>query len=264
MFVKNGDFVKNVVFKTEQVIIQQTQQGTTNRRCYIVGNGNSMTLNDNNQVIEHDPLMSYFVPKVSKEYSAYVFYYTFSADLISAGKDITTFFDTLSAEYHQNFLVGHSKCSITLYTTAATYGYPQRINLVTVSPPVLGTQIANKKFVHSILKRKFLIKLYDSIFSDHIVDRDIMPGAEAIKNLAKMKLNSNTVHINIKSKFRTIFSCRNPLDLLLYWLDKKLRLEGDGMVPFSSQDFKNASLTKEFNCSHLCSLNRTLKYLESL
>ena len=264
MFVKNGDFVKNVVFKTEQVIIQQTQQGTTNRRCYIVGNGNSMTLNDNNYVIEHDPLMSYFVPKVSKKYSAYVFYYTFNADLISAGKDIATFFDTLSAEYNQNFLVGHSKCSITLYTTTATYKYPQKINLVTVSPPALGTPIANKEYVHSILRRKFLIKLYDNIFSDHRVDRDIMPGSKAIQILTKMTLTSNTVHINIKSKFRTIFSCRNPLDLLLYWLDKKLGLEGDGMVPFSSQDFKNAPLTKEFHCSHLCSLNKTLHYLESL
>ena len=154
MFVKNGDYVENIVFKSEQVVIQQTQQGTSNQRCYIIGNGNSMTINENTIVIEHDPVMSYYIPKISKKYSAYVFYYTFNADLISAGKDIAKFLETISKDYNQYFLVGHSKCSITLYTTAFIYKNPHLITLTTVSAPVFGTVIADKNFVHEILKNE--------------------------------------------------------------------------------------------------------------
>ena len=193
-----------------------------------------------------------------------MFYYTFNADLISAGKDIAKFLETISKDYNQYFLVGHSKCSITLYTTAFIYKNPHLITLTTVSAPVFGTVIADKNFVHEILKNKYLIKLYDSIFSDHQVDRDIIPGSNALQELQNMTLNSNIIHINVKSKFTTIFSCRNPIDLLLYWLDKKLGLYGDGMVPFSVQQFKNASLVKVFHCSHLCSLNKAIRYLETL
>ena len=91
------------------------------------------------------------------------------------------FINNLPEKYEQIFLVGHSKCGLCLYNVTC---YCQKeITLVTISTPFKGTIIADKETVEKKLKLQILKKIYNMIFSNHIVDRDIIPNSHFIQNL---------------------------------------------------------------------------------
>ena len=145
-FVLNDEIMEEIEYKTKNVIIQRIQEGKKRERCYIIGNGLSLNVDDNNVVTKHDPGMCKFQPKISEDNAVYAFYFTFECSgLEESSKEIAEFVNNLSEDYEQIFLVGHSKCGLCLYN--ASHYCKKGIMLVTISTPFSGTVIANKEAV---------------------------------------------------------------------------------------------------------------------
>ena len=53
------------------------------------------------------------------------------------------------------------------------------------------------------------------------------------------------------------------MDLFLFFVDKIIKIDGDGLVPFNSQQV-NSTETVNIMCSHASSLKKGLKILENL
>lgn len=258
-FVLNDEIMGGIVYKTENVVIQRIQEGKKRKRCYIIGNGHSLNVDDNNVVTKHDPGMHKFQPKTSKDNAVYAFYFTFEClGLEESSKDIAEFVNSLSEEYEQIFLVGHSKCGLCLYN--ASHYCEKGIILVTISTPFSGTIIADKETVEKKLKIRILKKIYNMIFSDHNVDRDIIPNSQFIQNMREAIYKE---HINITSSLKNVCSCKDIMDLLLFILDKILKINGDGIVPLNSQK-TNSTRTVNMICSHANSLRKGLEVVEKL
>lgn len=258
-FVLKNQIMDGIVYKTENVVIQRIQKGEKRKRCYIIGNGHSLTLDINNVVTKHDPCMHKFQHKISGDNAVYAFYFTFECTgLEQASKEIADFVNNLSEEYEQIFLVGHSKCGVCLYN--ASYYCEKNITLVTISAPFRGTIIADKKTVEKKLKSQTLKKVYNMIFSDHNVDRDIIPNSQFIQNMHNATCKE---HINITSSLKNVFSCKDILDLLLLICDKIMQIHGDGVVSLDSQKV-NCTRTVNMICSHANSLKKGLELIERL
>lgn len=257
-FVLNNEILSGIVYKTENVVIQKVQEGKKRKRCYIIGNGHSLSVNDNCVVTKHDPCMHKFQPKISKDNSVYAFYFTFEClGLEAASIEIAKFVNNLPEKYEQIFLVGHSKCGLCLYN-ASRY-CEKDITLVTISTPFYGTIVADKFSVEKRLRFPVLKKVYNMIFSDHNVDRDIIQNSRFIKNMQ----GSYKEHINITSSLKNVFSCRDIMDLLLFVFDKIMEINGDGIVPLTSQK-TNSTRTVNIFCSHANSLRKGLDVIEKL
>lgn len=258
-FVLNDEIMGGIVYKTENVVMQRIQEGEKRKRCYIIGNGHSLNVDVNNVVTKHDPGMHKFEPKISKDNAVYAFYFTFECSgLEESSKEIAEFINNLSEEYEQIFLVGHSKCGLCLYN--ASYYCKKGITLVTISTPFDGTIIADKETVEKKLKSRILKKVYNMIFSDHNVDRDIIPNSQFIQNMQDATYKE---HINITSSLKNVFSCKDIMDLLLFIWDKIMRINGDGLVPLNSQK-TNSTRTVNMICSHANSLRKGLEVVEKL
>ena len=255
-FVTNGEVLEKVVFTTQNVVIQKVQEGKKREKCYIIGNGFSLNVDERGMVKKHDPGMLKFNSQMDKESTVYAFYFTFECSgLEESSKEIADFVNKLPEKYEQIFLVGHSKCGVCLYD-ATRYCEEESIILVTISTPFNGTFIADKNAVEKKLKFSLLKKIYNVIFSDHNVDRDIRPNSSFIKK------NRNYVprckHINITSSLKGILKCNDVLDVLLLILDKILNVSGDGIVPLASQQKEN-TVTFNIICSHSNSLKKGIE-----
>lgn len=256
-FVLNNELLEGIVYKTTNIVMQKIQEGRNRRKCYIIGNGHSLSVNDDNRVIKHDPLMHIFQPKIDKDVTVYAFYFTFeSSGLADSSKEIAYFVNELLEDYDQIYLIGHSKCGVCVYD--ASYYCERDIILVTISAPFKGTVIADKNRMEAILKFPLFIKFYRMIFSDHNVDKDIIPNSHFLQN---MKPAIYEEHFNIVSSFRGIASCRGLLDFGLILLDKIMKIHGDGVVSYSSQQIRFTP-TIEIFCSHANSLKKGLQVVE--
>lgn len=249
--------LSGVVFKTDNIIIQKIQEGKNLKGCYIIGDGHSLSVDRNNKILKHDPYMKKNIFNIEDEYAVFAFYFTFEcAGLEESSKDIAYFINNVLDDYENIYLVGHSKCGVCL--TKTSYYCSRNHTLVTISSPFKGTLVTDKEKIYRIVKSRFLLKIYDKIFSDHIVDRDIMPNSTFIQN---MKKNKSITHINITTNLNSLFSCRTFSDLVLFLWDRTLKINGDGIIPLASQSIDN---TKEINiyCSHLRSVKTGIKFLK--
>lgn len=258
-FVFNDEIMERIVYKTKNIVIQKIQKGKKRKRCYIIGNGHSLEVDANNVVTKHDPGMHKFKAEISEDNTVYAFYFTFEClGLESSSKEIAEFVNNLLEEYEEIFFVGHSKCGLCLYN--ASHYCKKDIILVTISTPFCGTIIADKENVEKRLKSRILKKVYNMIFSDHNVDRDIIPNSYFIQNMQSAKYKE---HINITSSLENMFSCKDIMDLLLFMWDKIMQINGDGLVPINSQKV-NCTRTVNMICSHANSLKMGLKVIEML
>lgn len=257
--VSNKQLLSGVVQKTDNIVIQRIQIGNKNKKCYIISNGHSVSIDENDHVVKHDPLMRQFNPEISKEHTVYAFYFTFECEgLEKSSLEIAQFVNELFGKYEEIVLVGHSKSGVCLAN--ATCYCQKPVTLVTISAPFYGTVVADKEWAEMLLKKKLYIKLYNMVFSDHKVDRDIAPDSEFLLNMNQPICNK---HINIISYFRGIGDCRSLVDLLLFATNKIMRLKGDGVVSLVSQypDSNNKMIC--LYCSHASSLKEGLKVIEN-
>ena len=256
-FVHNGEKFNGVVHKTPNVVVQKIQEGTERDCCFVIGSGYTIDLNEKNRVTWHDPAMIEQKYGMKKDISVYTFFYTYECSgLEQAAKEIAEFVNTLFKKYKRIYLVGHSKCGLCLCrTTEYLNGY---VTLVTISTPFNGTIVADQRAVEKQVKSRVLMWMYRKIFSNHNVDKDIIPGSDFLK-----KLNDPVCeeHINLMSKLNRKKIYFSLIDFFLLFVDKALELEGDGVVPISSQQtMSDKQVTMD--CSHAESLKMGLGIME--
>lgn len=249
IFVCNGDVLENVVYQSKNIIIQQVQKG--NKNLIILGSGYSLSVDSQNKIVNHDPLMVF--PNVEFQKSTVMsMFYPFESDgLEPAGKDLSVFLNSIMQDYDSITLIGHSKCGICFANAAKWIKHPN-VTIVTISAPFHGTFIVDKKVMSEKLNWLEQI-LFELIFSNHPVDQDVLPNSNFIQSADYSGL-SNCTHINIISKCPQ--SSSNILELILIYLDEKAGIQGDGIVPKSSQHAPSYSNTieKEIEAIHPASL----------
>ena len=244
--------LKNIVYQTKNILVVELLRKNKDK-CFIIGNGHSLSVDHNGQIIKRDPGMQYVSTKNLDDYSVYAFYFTFeSVGLAESSYDLSLFVKTLSF-YQGIFLVGHSKCGLCFYEACNQISKP--CTLITISTPFLGTNIADSNYMKSVLKRKLLIYLYQKIFSNHAVDQDICPGSHY---LSTIPTHCKQFHINVVSSIPNLKKCRGLFDFLLYYLDHKIKVNGDGIVSLTSQSYIEGNVTIQITASHATSLKRGL------
>lgn len=255
----NGKSIGRIAYKTKNIVIQLVQEGTNNDKCYIIGTGYSLSVDDNDLVSSHDPFMDKFNINIDRNITAYSFYFTFeSSGLEESSRELADFINNLDNKYKEIYLIGQSKCGLCVYN--ASHYCNKEIILVTISAPFKGTPTADKDAVKNLLNNNSLRKIYNKIFSDHNVDRDIIPNSNFINSLKKPKY---VKHINITSRLCKLSDCRRVSDLFLLLLDKMMKLNGDGVVPYESQKIESTE-TIDMISSHATSLKNGIKELEKI
>ena len=255
-FVRSGKAIGEIVYKTKNIVIEKVQDGTDNNKCYIVGTGYSLSVDDNDLVSLHDPFMDKFSIDIDKSVTAFSFYFTFeSSGLEESSRELAAFINGLDSKYKKIYLIGQSKCGVCAYN--ASHYCDKNITLVTISAPFKGTPTADKNCVKKLLKRNVLRLFYDNMFSNHNVDKDIIPNSKFLNNLEKPKYLE---HINIMSKLCKI---KGISDFFLYFWDKSLKLNGDGVVPYDSQNI-DSTRSVTIDSSHAHSLENGIRELEKM
>lgn len=257
--IRNGCHLQGVVYRTKNVVIQKIQEGEKNDKCYVIGNGHSLNVAYDGLVYKHDHGMYEFYINVNKNYTVYAFYFTFEASsLRAASVDIASFIDDLQCNYAYSdiILAGHSKCGIC--AAMATETCKTKVNLVTISTPFSGTIITDKDALEHMSKFKLFMPVYRRRFSNHNVDKDIAPSARITQGVPKPKCKK---YLNIISEFSKITDCKDLIDLFLFFLDWRMQIHGDGIVPVYSQLRADVTNYKIY-CSHARSLKIGLQLIE--
>jgi hypothetical protein len=257
IFVHNKEKLKGVVQKTPNVVIQKIQEGTDRDLCFIIGSGYSLNVDEEDRVSWHDPAMIKHNYRLRKEITVYIYFYTYECEgLAAAAEEIAQFTNSIFEEHERIFFVGYSKCALCL--CKATEYLKDLVTLATISPPIHGTIIADQEAIEKMVKSPILMWMYRKIFSNHKIDKDIIPGSEFLKGLKEPICKE---HINIRSKLSVKKIYLNPIDYFLLLVDKVLKLDGDGIVPFASQQAKTEKQIT-IDCSHVSSLKVGLRLIE--
>jgi len=248
IFVCKGDVLGNLVYKSENLIIQQVQKG--NRNLIILGTGYSVSVDDENKVVSHDPFMVLPSIEFQEETIMSIFYPFESEGLGKAGEELSNFINSVAGEYDSITLIGHSKCGV-CFANAVKWMEHENINVITISAPFKGTPMADKQMMSEKLNG-FEERIYTLVFSNHAVDKDTMPKSEFIQNADYSGLEKCT-HVNIVSKCPR--NSRRIIDVILMFFDKKGNIKGDGIVPKTSQQYVNYPNTvqKEIEATHATS-----------
>lgn len=258
--LKVGDHFEMVSQRGKNVIIQQISGRRDARRVVIIGNGHSIELDDKNNVIWKDPGMRRFTPKFKqKDIAIYAFYFVRKvANLEDSAKELADFISSISGS-QEVILVGHSKSGICV-ERACDYARRRVDVCVAVSAPHQGTIAASDWAFARALGDGVVAKIYQKAFSDHQVDRDILPFNMVGKNTERPV---NCIkHINVVSVLDARKSV-HPVDLGSMILDNMASTEGDGIVSEKSQRVRWTDKEVRLYASHARSLNKALKYVEA-
>lgn len=259
IFVCKGEKLKNILYKSKNIIVQQVQEG--NRDLIVLGSGYSLSVDEQNKIINHDPLMIMPNIEFQEETILSIFYPFESEGLERAGKELSTFVNSIKEEYDSITLIGHSKCGV-CFANAVKWVEFDNINVVTISAPFEGTPMADQKAMFEKLNW-FEERIYNLIFSNHKVDQDIIPDSNFMQNVDYSGLET-CKHINIVSKYPN--KSKNILDILLTYLDKRAKINGDGIVPKDSQQailYPN-STTKLIEATHATSMEIGIKIVKKV
>jgi len=260
------------ITRYRHVHIVEISEGDPSAPIIILGDGHSVTFDPNGHVTWSDPL---YRPKpTSNMYgncTVYAVYFpTTCGGLFKAARQIACFVNQLPAD-RGIVLNGHSKCGCCFITAA--YYILRPCTIVSVSAPLRGTPTADLQNFPQ--KLSWLIRrLYLRIFSDHSVDRDIIPGSEFLRKLQALLPEVSEKH-NLHLVISRCGISPNPLDWVLWILDKLMEIGGDGIVPYAAQfpegtpvpeSGKEPNEIERIRChyvrkSHATSLNGSLKCL---
>lgn len=259
--VSKGDVLENVVYSKQNLLIQKIKEHS-GRSCVILGNGNSLSINEENRVTWMDPGMHYANADCIENHTIFAFYFPNECKgLVDAASELAFFINARLQEYDEIILIGHSKCGICL---AYSMKWIEReVRLITISSPFRGTILCEPDVFERGLT-KLEIAIYRKIYSDHQVDRDISTISKVITRIDVSRLNRYN-YINVVSVCGKLSDVRSLKDLAVYYINWRKNIEGDGFVPKRSQRPKglycDSYLTLYITASHAVSLKVGLKAL---
>lgn len=251
--------IKCVVHKSANMILQHIER-TDSQTAVIVGLGHTIGIDESNNLTFSDPLFT--PPKHNKaygDYNVFMYYYTLEGNGIEdAGRELAEFINQNMSKYNRIILHGHSKSGLDFLVLAGTELLKRKVTVVAVSSPLRGTPVADLNAFGerlNALERFFYMK----IFSDHNVDKDICPNSDFIKKLnLTAALKNHDCHIIVSKCGMSI----NPMDWLLWLIDVKWGIDGDGVVPYRSQITSTRILkVYEMVASHATSMQKSVKYI---
>ena len=252
--------LRNVILKTENIILQRVRTSTNCdcKTCIIMGSGYSLSVDNYDNVIHKDPL---FFPSSGNGYGNYTvlsLFYTFECEGLSiAAKELANYIDTCMQQYENIILHGHSKCGSCFIE--ATKWLKRKVAIVSVSAPLnkKGIPIINKHVFESRLN--WLEKIFfHNIFSDHNVDKDLCENSKFLTNLCLDYLEQHCyiIVVSVCPKFTL-----NPVVLFLKWFDKEKEINGDVIVPKSSQIPEDKPFTQIFS-THPNSMKASIQFVK--
>lgn len=263
IFVMEGDKAGEILYKSDNVILQVLEQNKKAKNVVILGEGYSESVNEEGIITYCDPLM--FKPNTNNLFNQdtqviYV-YYPFDVEkqqerLGVAGQEIASYINDELKDYEEENIVaiGHSKCGVCFANM--TQWLDRKITIVTISAPFKGTIVADK----SLFKEKmnfFEYSIYNIMFSNHQVDKDIIAGSYFLEQ-ANYDGLANQNHINIVSTCQK--ESNNLVDKSLSYINDKYSINGDGIVPLESQLMEYENTIQIFiEASHATSIEKGIE-----
>ncbi len=262
IFVMEGDKAGEILYKSDNVILQVLEQNKKAKNVVILGEGYSESVNEEGIITHCDPLM--FKPNANlfnQDTQVIYVYYPFDVEkqkerLGIAGQEIANYINEDLEGYEEENIVaiGHSKCGVCFANM--TQWLNRKITIVTISAPFKGTIVADK----SLFKEKmnfFEYSIYNIMFSNHQVDKDIIAGSYFLEQ-ANYDGLANQNHINIVSTCQK--ESDNMIDSILSYINDKYSINGDGIVPLESQLMEHENTIQIFiNSSHATSMEKGIE-----
>lgn len=257
--VTKGTYIEIVEFRSQNIIICRTQQKKDTDTLFIICEGTSIRMNESNYILDNDPFLK--MPD-EKEYSKRLdgdvvsMYFTFECKgLNQSGKDIAEYIENCAnLKYKNVILIGHSKAGV-CFANAARW-IKSKVTIICVSAPFKGTIIADKEAMKKRLSEISYTKIYMKYFSNHLIDREVIPNSDFLQNADFSGVNKH-VCVNVISKIKNI---KGIYDLTCKCIGKMayLEQESDGIVTCASQDALKNAINLYVNASHATSMKRIL------
>ncbi len=255
--------LRNIVYKSSNLIIQHIQKNSNGCNiAVVVGNGHTISIDDKNNVTFCDPL---FNPEKSindygNECSIFVVYYAKTCEgLDIAGKELANFIKDYLSLYKKIILHGHSKCGLCFLNLAKYLDRWSMLRtcIISVSAPLKGTPFAD---VQNFSKRLNVVEkfFYLKFFSNHNVDKDICPNSEFLNNFEIPSFDRLRVEYVVSKCGPRL----NPIDFLLWLIDIRAKINGDGIVPMESQ--MPDGIYFQVKGSHATSMKKSCKIVRDI
>ncbi len=257
IFVMKGEKAGEILYQSDNVILQVLEQNKNAKNVVILGEGYSKSVNKEGVITHCDPLMVKPNTKLFNQDTQVIYvYYPFDVEqqqerLGIAGQEIASYINDYQAE--NIVAIGHSKCGVCFANMAQWLN--RKITIVTISAPFKGTVVADKTFKETM--NCFESSIYNSIFSNHQVDKDIIAGSCFLEQANYNGLAKQN-HINIVSACQKE-SC-NLIDKILSYINDKYSIDGDGIVPLESQlmEYEN-TIQILIEASHATSMEKGIE-----
>ena len=250
--------IRNVVYKTRNIVVvlKRKVQNTTN--CVIIGSGYSLSVNEKGQVIYKDPL--FFAPSGKGYGNCDVFSMFFTLNCLGlqeAGKDLADFINNKLYHYSGVILHGHSKCGACFLNLAQWLN--RKVSIISISAPIniSGAPITSPEFNQGL--NIVEAKLFNYIYSNHKVDKDISPNSNFLKNINLVAFREHRYKIIVSTCCRNITF--NPVSVFLKWFDKMHGINGDGIIPLRSQVPTFCSFDL-ISATHAESMHKGIKFVK--
>ena len=223
--------IQTVLYKTPNVLLLGIKN-EGNDTAFIVGEGVSMSVNNQNVPYRWDPYLTIPDGYDALEGDIIGMYFPFeSAGLEQAGNDLAMYVNQNMLKYKNIVLIGHSKAGVCLANMAKWL--KRKTVMGFVSAPFMGTNITDaKKIKEKLTKAEYMI--YRKYYNQHKVDLDIMPNSDFLRN-ADFSGVKDHVCINVVSECIHVWSF---VDIGCKYLNHRLKYKhGDGIVNVVSQEF---------------------------
>lgn len=266
-FVIKGEKTGEIIYKSQNLILQIQDRKDEAQRIVILGEGYSKSVDDEGKVIECDPFMLKPDKQLFGQQTQVIYaYFPFDTEvqserLATAGKELANYINEDLKTYDDDNIIaiGHSKCGVCFANMAQWL--TRRITIVTISAPFKGTIVVDKDLSKS-KTNNIEFWIYNKIFSNHQVDKDIIPDSYFLQNVNYDGLLTQN-HINIISSFNN--KPNNLVDCVLAYIKNKYLPESDGVVSVESQILKYSNtVTLYIEASHATSMTKGIEIIKEI
>lgn len=265
-FVIKGEKTGEILYRSDNLILQIQEEREEAQNVVILGEGYSKSVDDDGRVVECDPFMLKPDKKLFGQETQVIYvYFPFDTEkqlerLATAGMELANYINELRIYNDDDIIaIGHSKCGVCFANMAQWL--TRKITIVTISSPFKGTIVADKELCRA-KTNSIEFWVYDKIFSDHQVDKDIIPDSYFLQNVRYDGLSTQN-HINIVSSIEQ--NPNNLVDCVLAYIKKKYLPESDGVVSVESQTLKYPNTIQiDVEASHATSMKKGIEAVKEI